>query len=395
VSTSIGIGFNQSLDMLEAAKTAAFESKTKLKEDRIDTAIVFSTIHYDHQKCLPIINRILNSPNIIGCSTAGIITSNAVKTQGIAVLTITSDEMKFGITASEEIITADTLNLGERIAKDSIKSFGQHPRKAFLFFMDDGLHHTSDLLKGMQNIFGNVFSIIGAGSSDDFHFEETFQLYNNQVLKKSLVGMLMGGQMNISVGGRHGWRPLGKPRIISEVNGNILRRIDGKSAVSLYEDYFGEHAEDIRNNKLGQMAILYPLGIYVDGGHEYLLRNAVDIQPDGSIVCQGDLPQGAEVHLMIGNKESCVAAAREAALEAKKNLLGKKAKLIIIIECLSRLKLLGRGAFGEISKVKDVFGGDVPIIGMYSNGEICPFQTLDRYKKSHHQNESIIVLALG
>ena len=200
--------------------------------------------------------------------------------------------------------------------------------------------------------------------------------------------------MQLGIGARHGWRPLGKPRIISEAQGNIIKSIDNKKASSLYEEYFGKESEILHATKLETMTILYPLGIYVEGSQEYLLKNAVDIRPDGSIVCQGDVEEGSEVHIMIGNKDSCKEAAKEAAEEAQKELGGRSPKLIIVIESMARLKLLGRSAIDEVKRIKGVFGPDIPIIGMYSYGQICPFQSIEQFKRPHIQNESIVVLAI-
>ncbi|MCK5178452.1 MAG: FIST C-terminal domain-containing protein, partial [Candidatus Omnitrophica bacterium] len=98
---------------------------------------------------------------------------------------------------------------------------------------------------------------------------------------------------------------------------------------------------------------------------------------------------------MISNKDSCKQAAIDAAEEVKKGLLGKKPKLILIFESMARLKLLGRMAFEEIENIKHIFGESVPIIGMYSNGEICPFQTVEKFKKPYLLNESIVVIAIS
>ncbi|MDO8580249.1 MAG: FIST N-terminal domain-containing protein, partial [Candidatus Omnitrophota bacterium] len=346
-------------------------------------------------KLLPIINKILNKPRMIGCTTTGIILSESIETRGIAILTIRSDEMKCGIGSVNNINALDVRQAGSILAKNSIADFGQHGRQVFLFFADGLISNNSLLLKGIQEVFGNVFPIVGAGTSDDFHFQETHQLFQNRILTNSATGIILGGHISVGVGGRHGWRPLGKPRIIDSVEGTTIRTINQQRAAGLYEEYFGEETEKLRSDRLGQMAILYPLGIYVEGSREYLLRNAVDIRKDGSIVCQGEVPEGSEVHIMIGNKDSCKQAAWEAALEAKKNLLGKEASLIIVIESMARLKLLGRMAFEEIEKIQYVFGKNVPIIGMYANGEICPFQSVERIKKPHLQNESIVVLAIS
>ena len=62
---------------------------------------------------------------------------------------------------------------------------------------------------------------------------------------------------------------------------------------------------------------------------------------------------------------------------------------------MARLKLLGRSAFQEILKIREIFGLKVPILGMYANGEICPLQSIEKFKQPHVQNESIIVLAIS
>lgn len=395
MSTHIGIGFSKNIDNAQAAREAAIQAKTNLQAPRIDIAIVLSTIHYNPAETVPAIRDLLTGTKLIGCSTAGIILSSSIETRGIAVLAITSEDMRFGIGAVENIGALGTPQIGMELAQNCLNDFGRHGRHVFIFFVDSRLKDLSPLLKGTQGVLGNIFPIIGAGTCDDFHFGDTFQIFQDKPLQNSAAGVIIGGHMSVGVGNHHGWRPLGKPRTIDKAERNIIRTIDGKRAYGIYEEYFGEESRGLRAQQLGQMALLYPLGIFIEGSKGYLLRNAIDIQEDGSIVCQGDIPEGAEVHIMIGNKDSCKQAAQEAAQEALQNLLGKQPKLVIVIESMARLKLLGRSAFQEILKIKEIFGPTTPIIGMYANGEICPLQSIEKFKRPHVQNESIIVLAIS
>jgi len=394
VTTSIGIGFSQDIDTKKAAEEAVLTALHQLGSQKSDCAIILSSIHYDAQETLPVINNILKKTKIIGCSTAGIILSDSIKTRGIAVLIISSEDIKFGIGSVSNINTQDMKQSGTILAQNCITDFGRHRRHAFLFFMDGYLRNNYLLLNGIQDIVGNVFPTVGAGSCDDFYFKNNFQIFKNRIYKNAAIGLMIGGETTIGVGGRHGWRPVGKPRIIDHASGNVIKTIDEKRASSLYLEYFGSQIRALKAGHLSQIAILYPLGVVVESGKEYLIRNVVDVMPDGSIVCQGDIPEKSEVHIMLGSKDACKQAAIDAANEAKQNLLGKQAKLIFIIECMTRLKLLGRKAFEEIEEIKSIFGHDVPIIGMYANGEICPFQSKAGITKSHYQNESIIVLAI-
>ena len=391
----IGIGFSKDINVEKAAQEAAFQSKTNLGEDRIDLALIFSTIHYNPKQTLPVFQKILHKTRIVGCSTAGIILSESIETRGIAVLTVTSDNDSIGTGAVHNISEENLEEKGSSLAQNCLADFGQHARHLFLTFFDGNLTNIPALIHGAQNIFGNVFPIAGAGSCDDFHFTDTFQIFQNKILQHSAIGIIFGGHMGAGIGSRHGWKPLGKPRTITKSTKNVINLIDGKKAALLYEEFFGQSFQGIDLSRLGRAAILYPLGLYLDGCKEFLLRNAIDITEDGSIICQEDIPEGSEVHIMLGNKDSCKQAALEAAQEAKANLFGKKARLILVLESLARLKLLGKSALQEIDEIKRVFGDIVPIFGMYSNGEVSPLPSSEEESlRSLLHSQSIVVIAI-
>lgn len=395
MSTKIGIGFSRNLDSQQAAREAAMQAKTELRATDASWAMLLCTGHYDPHKVVPTVCEALRNPKMIGCSTAGIILSDSIETRGVAVLAIASDEIKFGDGFVEHIDTMSPPNVGTELAKRCYSDFGEHGRQIFVFFTDSRLKNVSPLLKSIQGTLGNIFPVVGAGSCNRLPGKNTFKIYRNRVLTNAVSGVIMGGHMTVGVGSQHGWRPLGKPRMITGATDNIIQSIDGKPAYTIYEEYFGQEAAQLRSRQSEQMSILYPLGIFIEENRNYLLRNAVDIHSDGSIVCQGDIPKGARVHIMIGNKESCKQAGRTAAEEARQNLLGKEPKLVIILDSMSRLKLLGRMAFQEIARIKEIFGARLPIIGMYADGEVAPMQSTERFKRPHLQNASITVLAIA
>ena len=315
--------------------------------------------------------------------------------KGIAVLAISSDEIKFGIGYANDI-TSDTMHsAGTRLARTTIADFGDRRRQAFVLFTDGLLENNSLIVRGIKEIFGKIFPIVGAGSSDNFSFKETYQYFQDQAMRHSATALLLGGQTQIAVGSKHGWKPLGKPRFITETEGHIIKKIDDEKASNIYEEYFGVHLDQLHAAPITRASILYPLGVYIEGEKEYLLRYAVEIKDDGSIVCQGEVPQGAEVHLMISNKDFCKQAAIEAATEIRDAFSGKKPKVVLMFESVSRNKLLGRGSLQEIQLMRDILGYGVPIIGMYSYGEIAPLKSLIHMGESYLQNQTIVMVGIG
>jgi len=395
VSTHVGIGFSQNPNPSVAAQEAATRAKIQTQQPTIDLAIILNTIHYHPSQTLEALQEILEEAKIIGCTTAGIILSEAIEMRGVAVVAVKSDELHFGISHIPEILSQDLRQAGNLLARKAMNDFGMIPRQGFLFFMDGLLKNSDPLIKGLQEVFGTLFCMAGAGSCDDFHFKKTYQYCQDMFLTNGACGLLIGGSLNFVAASRHGFRPLGRPRIVDRSQGNIIKTIDGKKAYSLYEEFLGEEASALRSKTFSPMATLYPLGIFLDEEKEYLLRNAVDILSDGSIVCPGEIPEGKQIHIMIGSKDSLRAAAHDCALEIQASFKGNPPKLVIIFESLLRYKLLGRGAYQEIQMIKEILGEHTPIVGMHSFGEVSPFHAREPFKKTHVQHETIVIIALG
>jgi hypothetical protein len=397
VPTFIGIGFSKTKDPFTASKEAALSAKLQTKQERIDLLLVFTSINYSNEE---IIRGIMEAtppslPPLVGCSSGGLILSRGVQKEGVLVLAITSDEIKFGLGFCEEINPTQERLSGSEVARNTVKNFGSHKRHLFMLISDGLIKNGSEVIRGVQEAVGKSFPFIGGTSSDDLTFSKTYQYFHNRILTNSVVGVLWGGEMNFGLGIKHGWKPLGKPHTATDTEGNIIKKIDDQPAIKIYEDYFGKETQDLLSNKLARMTILYPIGIYVAGEKEYLLRNTLGVNAEGHLICQGEVPVDSEIRLMIGSKESCLAATREAAMEAMAGLSDRTPLLLLIFDSISRRKLLGRDMDKEIEIIREVFGEKVPMAGFYTFGEEAPLKSLDYEGQSYFHNETIAILAIA
>lgn len=396
MTMSFGIGKSQHQDIKKAFIEAMNDSVSGLEDNYADACLFFLSANYDPFELEDYLTTLTEKgTKIIGCTTTGIITDDSILTNGMAVLSIKSNQIHFGVSGLEHPERDDIRHAGNLLAQQSLKYYGMQTRSAFLSLTDGNIANISPLLQGVQEVLGYAFPIIGGGSCDDFQFQSTYQIIDNKVTKNSAVGLLFGGNIQVGVGASHGWRPLGKPRYVTAVENNVIKTIDNLPASHIYVNYFGMDTNRLHEGHLGQASILYPLGFFVEETGEYLIRKVSKINANGDIVCQGDIPLGGEIHLMIGNKEACKNAVLEAAREAKTNMLGKKPQLIFVFESMARLKLFGRKAIEEVQIIKKIFDPDIPIFGIYTNGEICPMQTKENIKKPFLQNQSIMIMAIG
>jgi hypothetical protein len=194
--------------------------------------------------------------------------------------------------------------------------------------------------------------------------------------------------------------PIGLPLRVTKSSGSVLYELEGGPAVKIYEDYFGEDVARLREEPLARLAITYPLGIKMRETDEYLIRDPITANPDGSLTCAAEIPEGSEVRLMIGSHENAVEAAETAARKLMRDFEEAKAKprLLFVFNCIAREKLMGRRAGEEIRAVSDIVGRDVPTIGFYTYGEIAPQNGEMRDAKrifSRFYNETIALFAIG
>lgn len=388
-----GIGFSNNPDNVLAAKEAAETARKQLGQDRIDMALVFNTAHYAPEVFLPAAHDALKKTKLIGSSTAGIILPEGVATRGIAILALFSDTVRFECAAKGHLDLQDISLTGKALAKDCMTDFGQQHRKLFLFFADGLLNNVSGVIDGVKDQLGDNFLVVGGGSSDNFRFLKTYQYYNDTTISPGIAGMLLGGRINVAMSCRHGWRPLGKPRLIDRVDGHIIKIIGGQPATRLYEDFFLKDAGTMAQNPLGPINIRYPLGTRIGHTAEYLLRNVFSTLDDGSVICQDKLDQDSAVHIMITNGESCIQAAQRAAREVKDQIKNRTPALILVFESAARHKLLGRNAPRELQAIRDVLG-PAPLLGMHTYGEIFTYPWGKNISRTLLQNDSIIIMAL-
>ena len=196
------------------------------------------------------------------------------------------------------------------------------------------------------------------------------------------------------MGIKHGWKPLGKPHHVTRSRGNIVYEIDGAPAVKLYEDYLACDLNTLRK-ELKRISILYPIGVYLPGEEEYILRNILAIEDNGSLIFQGNVPEEDLIRLMIGTKESCLSAVYQALDEAKKGLFGRMGKFVFIFDSASRYILLGRQADKELEIIKKGLDKDTSIIGLYTYGEQAPLRAINYQGRAYFHNQTITILAMG
>lgn len=396
VKSSVGI--SQGEDGSIVGTEAAQQALSNLGAEKVNLAIVFASVAYDQEDVLRSVRAVLGDILLVGSSTSGEITTQGpANRHSVAVMLISSDQIQFHAAVGEDI-AADPVASGKKAA-DRVKEQAGDELKLFIMLPDVLVGNGADTVRGVLSSLGEHFPVVGGASGDDFKFEKTYQYLNEKVYSGAVVGLGLSGNVKFGVGVKHGWVPIGLPKKVTRSEGAVLHELDGKPAISVYEEHFGkENTEELRTTTLAKLAITYPLGMQAEGSDELLIRDPITVDEQGSITCAAEIPEGSEIRLMMGSRETAVEVAREAAQTAIDQLEGAQPKAVVIFNCIARQKLFGDRAGEEIDAIQEPIGDTVPLIGFYTYGEQAPLggevRNIEKCNPAFH-NETVVILVLG
>lgn len=389
-----GVGASQNLqNHKETAKEAVGQAVNKLEGGKPSIIFVFSSVQYRQEEVLKGANEAAPGILIVGGSAAGEITSWNTVFDGVNAMAIATDAITF-VAGVGTGVSKDSFQAGAAAAKDLLNKSGGAKPNLFIMLPDGMTGNGAAIVEGVRSVLGENAAIIGGSLGDDYRFEKTFEYYGDQVLTDSVIGVGMYGEFAFGFGIKHGWEPVGLPLTVTKAEGVVLKEVDGKPALNVYEEYFGKDAAELVKEPLARMAYTYPIGLAVKGSDELLIRDPVIANEKGEITMAAAIPEGTTIRLMIGDRDKAIAAAEEAAGVALDQLGGAAPRFILMFNCMARNKLLGVRCHEENQTVLSRIGKEVPMLGFYTYGEQGPL--LGRKgTPAYFHNETMTLVVVG
>lgn len=317
-----------------------------------------------------------------GCSTAGEIFNDGVAEDSVAVTAVKFDKVQVRGQAFSLQSAAHSLAVGEEIAR----AF-QTPGLSHLFVFAEGVHvNGSDLVEGISKHLPDQVSVTGGLAGDGTNFKTTYVVANAPAAphRVAVVG-IYGDGLRVGCGSAGGWDHFGPERLITRSQGNILYELDSRSALDLYKDYLGEHAD-----KLPASGLLFPLSIRRPDEDTWVIRTIQAINnADKSITFFGNMPRGSYARFMRGNFDHLIDGASVAADACDG---GPSPELALLVSCVGRKIVLKQRWEEELEVVRQVLGKRPVVTGFYSYGEISPFAPAGPCRL-HNQTMSITTLS--
>ena len=224
--------------------------------------------------------------------------------------------------------------------------------------------HEADLSGAVASLAGDMerFLVGGLASSRGAHDQVA-----GEVVRGGLAGVLFRPGIAVATGLSQGCSPIGPVRRITAARRNVLFEIDGEPALEVFKRDIGE----VLARKLERVAGYIHAAFPVTGSDtgDYLVRNLVGIDPERGWLAVGE-------RVAVGDRVLFVRRDREAAGQDLVRMLQKVKRSCprpprggLYFSCLARgPNLFGPGS-AELQIVRRELG-DVPLVGMFCNGEI-------------------------
>lgn len=384
IGCAVGKGKNP--DAAVAARQAGEACQRQLNVSP-SLLLVFASRVYQAPVVLSAVRSVFPGCPLMGCSTAGEIFTSGPDEESIVLVALSGLEVAI---AQSGPILADGHAAGERLGRQL-----PCPQARLLLLLSDGLAgDAAAVVRGVRAALRPPIPIIGGAAGDDSRFQRTEVYLDGEACSGSAAAACLGGEFAYGLGVRHGWEPVGLPVRVTRSQGNRLLEVNGIPAIRLYEEYFGEYVERLRTQPLARLAIYYPLGLPVPSSSEFLLRAPLSVEADGAIRLTAEIPEGADVRLMIGSVDGALKAARIATLEALSQMQGRSPRLAMVFSGVARRNLFGPKSGEEIKLVREILGPEVPVAGFYGYGEFAPLEGTESCAACFH-NETMAILLMA
>ncbi len=336
--------------------------------ERPDAVILFASPAFDHALLLHGLVETCRPAALVGASSAGEFTTDAVGTGLACAVALWAPEMKLTAVCARNL-SRDRAGAARTLTSAFVGP--QNPRfahQAALVMADALAGHADDLVKQLAALCGGTYRLFGGGAGGDDSFQRRFVFCGTEVIEDGAVALEMLSNKPIGVGVRHGWTPVGSPLHVTEASGTTVTSLNTLPAADIFEEHAKQTGQSLDKKSALPFFLHNILGIATNGGHK--LRVPLAIQENGAVACATEIPEGATVHVMGVTTAQAAEAAGASAADAVLQLQGHKPAVALFFDCVATRLRMGKEFGFEVDAVQKHLG-DAKLAGCNTIGQIA------------------------
>lgn len=391
VHTRAGSGASAHSDSAAAARQAVSRARRGL-EGAPAFGLLFAGPEHDLESLVAAATEAADGADFVACTTAGEFTEEGLTHGGVAAFVVASEGLSHHARFAAGMRT-DPHGVALALCHDfdqlKARAFAHDRLRSTTVLLTDGLAGTGEqTLKAVSEATGPFQQIVGGAAGDEGGFVATGVAAGSSAGGDAAAALHVFGAQAWGVGVGHGLEPASEPMMVTRVEGNVVYELDGRPAFEVYRQHARQRGIELTPENAGPYLIGNELGLYFFD-KVAKARAPLTVGADGSLTCAAEIPAESTVCILDGDPDKMVAAARQAAEEARENLNGADAAGVLLFDCVCRGMILEDAFQREIDAVRSVFG-EAPVAGFLTYGEIARYR--GRFGGWH--NSTAVVLAV-
>jgi small ligand-binding sensory domain FIST len=351
-------GLSTERDTGAAIDEAAGRVEADLAGKPGNLAFIFASIHHAHgldRVAEAVRDRGLGRAAVLGCTCESVV-GGGREVEGEPALAVWSAHLP-GVTIEPMTIDGADPLPGSAAEAEAVILLGD----PFRFPADDWLRRAEGQRQGLRVFGGMASGGIGPG-------QDRLVLDGEFAASGAVAVALRGAAIDSVVS--QGCRPIGRPMIVTKVEGNIIRELGRRPALAALQELFGELSPEDQERVRAGLHLGRVINEYQEsfGRGDFLVRNVLGADREGGIVV-GDLMRvGQTVQFHVRDASSADEDLRHLADVATG--AGPVAGALLFT-CNGRGSRLFGGPDHDVSALRKRLG-PVPIAGFFARGEVGP-----------------------
>lgn len=337
--------------------------------DRIQTdqfqptvAIGFSSPDFPFSESISIFKR--HNIELVGCTTSGEVCNDQITHSSFSVLLMGIHPQYFR-TIQFEHKNPDAYSSGIELYNFAQASFSE---PGIILFVS-GVGVVGDgPVDGLRDQAHHAIPIYGGLAGDNLQHKAT-HVFTNEGASDFGVSALILDTKKIHMQGLavSGWQPLGKVHTVTRAERNILYEIDGKPALDLFLNYFGNIKFSYSDKgNLYSIAGQYPIRLQKEGGGSALRSLLTYDTKNRTLIAAGKVSDNEQFRFCPPPNFSVIEETIQEFQSFGKSV--PRSEAVVMISCKGRHTSFGPLLIDEIRAIYEIWR--TPMVGFLSNGEI-------------------------
>ena len=351
-----------------------------------DVVILFASAEYDIDELFRAASDEAAPAQVVGSTSTGGFTDEALVEHGCVAALLGADESSYGICHVErdEDDVAESARYAAQTARD--RAGDRHPHSVLLLLADGLTPDQREIARGVYEVTTAVIPFVGRrcrrrpAVDAHLHLRRRSRPQQRDPRRVDQLGAPMGVSVD------HGWRPTGKPMLVTRAEGTVVHELDGTPALDAYLAEQGDGLD--RTDPDFFLKIMHsPVGCPSARGRYDVRQLHAFIPEGGGLNLNIGIAEQSILQVMSSDHEGLIEGARRAAQEAVE-ALSDPPRLLLVFSCGSRVPLLGDRVGDEVAAICSGLDG-VSVCGFFTFGEFA--RTTG---SSGVHNSSVAILAL-